>query len=181
MMPMYNQGFQGFPGVPYRQPAPTYNQAPVYPQTAYPQTTPWQTPTVPKMPSPANLAAGNHNAPLPPPVLSRGVAGTTLPRFEMPSPTSLGIATNLRQPTPVAAPPPPQPQVDWNQIQARIDRLGVRRYEKGRTPTGEVRVLLELPTTDPTRNYPVEAQGESEAVAVTRALAQAEALITRSK
>ncbi|MSU78516.1 MAG: hypothetical protein EXS16_10530 [Gemmataceae bacterium] len=174
MMPMYNQAM---PGMPYRQAAPTYSQSPKFPQMA-----PWQTPSAPKMPSPANLVAGNYSAPLPPPTLSRGVSGTGLPKFEMPSPHALGIATNLRQPTlPATVVPPQQPQVDWNQIQIRIERLGVRRYEKGRTPTGEIRVLLELPTTDPMRNHPVHAQGETEAVAVTRALQQAEALMTRTE
>ncbi len=180
MMPMYNQAM---PAMPYRQPAPLYMPTPAYPQTAYPQpgprqTTPWQQPPAPMMPSPANLAGGSYNPALPPPKLSRGVSGPSLPKFEMPSPNSLGIATNLRQPTPIAQ---PQQQIDWNMIQQRIDRLGVRRYEKSRTPTGETRVLLELPTTDPTRNYPVQAEGESEAVAVTRALQQAEALLARTR
>jgi len=60
-------------------------------------------------------------------------------------------------------------QVDWNQIQARMTRVGVVGYQK-QVQAGSVRVSLSLATG----GQAVEAQGETEAAAVVMALQQAE-------
>ena len=73
---------------------------------------------------------------------------------------ALGVATDLKLPT---------VHVDWNQIQARMERLGVVRYQK-QVEAGAVRVTLVLPAG----GRPVEAQRETEAAAVVVALQQAE-------
>lgn len=64
--------------------------------------------------------------------------------------------------------------VDWNAIQARMDRLGVLRYQKERLSNGGVCVQLLLPTTDPTKAQPVEARADTEAAAVLLALQASE-------
>ena len=89
-----------------------------------------------------------------------------------PRPEALGVATSLDL-QPAAAPV----QVDWNQIQARMERVGVVGYDKDRTTPGIVRVTLALATADPARRQPVTAQGETEAAAVLVALQQAEARV----
>ncbi|MBI3822944.1 MAG: hypothetical protein HY289_09750 [Planctomycetes bacterium] len=119
------------------------------PQTYAPQPTPWQQP---------------------PPAKTRGVSGAMAAKFALPSPESLGVSAYLHVPAPAAAPP----QVDWNQIQDRMERLGVLKYEKDRLPGG-VRVVLLLPTSDPKLGQPVSAQAETEAAAVVMALDAAEA------
>jgi hypothetical protein len=136
---------------------------------AQPQATQWQTPAVaPRMPSPAYLAAGVD----PMPAKARGVsAEPTLTKFVLPSPEALGVSANPPRPQPDAA----KPQVDWNTIQAHMDRLGVLRYQKDRLGAGGVRVLILLPTADPTKAQPVEAQAATEAAAIALALEAGEA------
>jgi hypothetical protein len=124
------------------------------------------------MPSLANLAGGA-------PAKVRGVAPDPVPaplppappRFVLPSPESLGIATSVPVPAPSAAAAP----IDWNQAHARMEKLGVLRYEKSSLPAGGVRVVLLLPMADPTRGQPVEAVATSEAAAIAAALERAEA------
>jgi hypothetical protein len=137
---------------------------PPQPQAFAPQPTQWQAP-----PSPAYLASGLNPRPLP--AKARGVSADPPAKFVLPSPEALGVTVNLN-PRPSAAPNTP---VDWNQIQARMERLGVLRYEKDRQQVGGVRVTMLLPTSDPTRGQPVEAQAETEAVAIVMALDAAEA------
>jgi hypothetical protein len=138
---------------------PVY-QAP--PQAYAQQPTQWQ------MPSPANLASGV--APQPLPAKARGVSAEAPTKFVLPSPEVLGVTANLNLPKQAA----PTTQIDWNQIQARMDRLRVLRYQKDSLPGG-VRVQMLLPTSDPTRGQPVEAQAETEAAAIVMALNAAEA------
>jgi hypothetical protein len=114
--------------------------------------------------------------PQPIPSTARGVPQESpppAPKFVLPRPEALGVSADLR----VAQLPAVAlaPQVDWNQIQARMERLGVLSYHKVRMPTGAVHVMLTLPSADPTRGRPVEAQGATEAVAILAALQQAEA------
>ena len=114
---------------------------PMYAQQAQPQQpTQWQAPR--------------------PPAVVRGVAAEVPVKFVMPRPEALGVATDLKLPT---------AHVDWNQIQARMERVGVVGYHKQIQP-GAVRVSLSLATG----GLPVEAQGETEAAAVSIALQQAE-------
>ena len=97
------------------------------------------------------------------PAKVRGVSADPVPtKFVLPSPEALGVATTVS--VPQAAP------VDWRQIQARMERLGVLRYQKIPVPKGGCQVTLLLPTVDPARSQPVEAQGETEAAAVLLAL-----------
>src|ERR1700722_20979448 len=124
-------GVQGFPvqNFPQRQQVP----APVYqPQFAQqPQPTVWQ---------PAQ----------PLPVKARGVAAEPAPtKFVLPSPEALGVATNVKV--------PPALPVDWNQIQTRMARLGVIRYQKNALSAGGIRVTLSLATSQ----APLEAQADT--------------------
>jgi len=142
---------------------------PPQPQAFAPQSTQWQAPL-----SPAYLASGVPKQSLgtrqPLPTKARGVSADPPVKFVLPSPEALGVTANLNLRPPAA----PNTPVDWNQIQARMERLGVLRYEKDRQQVG-VRVMMLLPTSDPTRGQPVEAQAETEAVAIVMALDAAEA------
>jgi hypothetical protein len=108
--------------------------------------------------------------PQPIPATARGVpqeAPRPTPRFVLPRPEALGVSADLK----VAPAPAPATQVDWNQIQARMERLGVLSYQKVRLPTGVIHVTMTLPGVV----GPVEAQGTTEAAAILVALRQAEA------
>jgi hypothetical protein len=109
--------------------------------------------------------------PTPPPIPAtvRGVSQEPppAPKVVLPRPEALGIAKSLNVAPTAAA----SPQVDWNQIQARMERLGVLSYNKARLPSGGVRVTMTLPGA----TAPVEAQGATEAAAILVVLQQAEA------
>jgi hypothetical protein len=137
-----------------------------FPQAAPPAPRPVKPAVLPQVPQPTAWQATQ-----PLPVKARGVAAEPAPaKFVMPSPETLGVT---------AAAAAPMPQVDWQQIQARMARLGVLRYRKDALPTGGCQVTLLLPTADPTRGQPVQANGETEVAALLIALAQAEALPRR--
>jgi hypothetical protein len=105
------------------------------------------------------------------PAIVRGVAPEAPPpKYVLPRPEALGVSTSLNM-QPAAAPV----QVDWTQIQARMERVGVVGYDKDRSTPGVVRVTLTLRTADPARRQPVIAHGETEAAAVLLALQYAEA------
>jgi hypothetical protein len=120
-------------------------------------------------PSPAYLASGASAQPLP--AKARGVMADlpAVRKFLLPSPESLGVS--------VSASPPPaaKVQVDWKQIQSRMERLGVLRYKKNALPNGGVGVSMLLQTSDPALGQPVEAQADTEAAAIILALDAAEA------
>jgi hypothetical protein len=108
-----------------------------------------------------------------PPAVVRGVAPEVPAKFVLPRPEALGVATSVKVPA-------PQPvQIDWQQVQTRMERVGVVGYRKATPTAGVVRVTIELRTTDPARRYPVEAQGETEGAAILGALQTAEALMQR--
>jgi hypothetical protein len=156
---MPNQAMQGMPLPPL---APQ-------PQARMPQPTQWQaSPT--RMPSPAFLASGANPRPVPATVRGVSADPPRVSKFVLPSPEALGVRTSLKTPATAA----PTLQVDWNQIQARMERLRVLRYEKDRQ-AGGVRVMLLLPTSNPERGQPVTAQAETEAAAIVMALEAAEA------
>ena len=139
-------GMQGFPVQSYPvQPMPAPIPQPQYAQQ--PQPAVWQ----PAQPLPVKV---------------RGVAAEPAPtRFVLPSPEALGVATNIKM--------PPAPVVDWSQIQARMARLGVVRYQKNALSTGGIRVTLLLANSQ----TPMEAQAETEAAAVLIALQHAETTV----
>lgn len=95
----------------------------------------------------------------------RGVAAAETPKFVLPRPEALGVATSLN--TPVVAPV----QVDWNQIQSRLAKLNVVEYHK-LAIRGGVQVSMVLGGT---QRQQVNARGETEAAAILNALQQAEA------
>ena len=134
------------------QPMPVRTLAPQS-QAYVPQPAQWQTP--------AHLM----------PAKVRGVSAEAPRAFALPSPETLGVSANLN----LAQPAVTKTQVDWNQIQARMERLNVLKYEKDLPQAGVIRVKMLLPTSDPTRAQPVEAQAETEAVAIVMALDAAEA------
>jgi len=111
-------------------------------------------------------------APAKPAITARGVAATPAPsalqKFVLPRPQALGVSTSLSMPgLNVAA-------VDWNQLQARMERLGVLSYEKAKRENGAVQVTMLFPTSDPTKGQPMSAQSETEAAAVVMILNHAE-------
>lgn len=122
------------------------------------------------MPTPAQPAPRQPTqwqAPPPPiPSTARGVPQEAQAKFVLPRPEALGISTGLK----VAPTPAPLTHVDWNHIQARMQRLHVAAYSKARLPTGVIRVTMTLPGAV----APVEAQGATEAAAILGALQQAE-------
>jgi hypothetical protein len=129
------------------------------------------------MPTPPSQPA-NLTLPPPPPGVASPVADATRPkvravsedppppprRLVLPTPEQLGIAI-----TPAAE----KLVVDWNQVQSRLERLGIMRLQRDRLPAGGFRVVLGLPTQQ------VEATGATEAAAVLLALERAEALPVR--
>lgn len=164
------------PGMQSRPMTTPFPQPIGQPQAMFnPQPTQWQTPPQgkPYMPSPAGLASG---ATPPRPLIVRGVSqdpapAPTVKKFVMPSPEELGVATTMSLTRQPAASAP----IDWNALHARMERLGVLKYEKAPIPAGGVRVVLLLPTSDPTLAQPVEAVAESEASALVAALQRGEA------
>ena len=157
-----------YPGVPSRPMLQQPTMAPQRMMTSQP--TQWQ--AAPGA-SPAYVAVG-----VPPKqpayVKARGVAEEVVPapkKIYMPSPEELGVRTKLAVQKPQVQPA----LADWNALHARMEKLGVLRYQKERSPTGGVRVTLLLPTADPTRGQPVEAVAETEAAAALAALARSEA------
>jgi hypothetical protein len=104
-----------------------------------------------------------------PPIASVVNPRPTLARFVLPSPEALGVSVSL-----TGAQPAPATQVDWNAVQARMERTGVLRYKKEALPGG-VRVTLTLRTSDPGLGQPVVAQATSEPAAIAMALDAAEA------
>ncbi len=128
-------------------------------QPAPRQPTQWQAP-------PQAYAAN----PQPIPATARGVPQEApAPKFVLPRPEALGVSADLKVAPALA--PAPAAQVDWNQIQARMERLGVQAYNKVRMPTGAVHVTMTLPGA----NQPLAAQGATEAAAILVVLQQAEA------
>jgi hypothetical protein len=144
------------PATPAYQPAAAQPQFQPQPQ--------WQ-----GAPPTAYLASGVQ--PQLPPAKARGVAPETpaIRKFDMPSPEALGITVTA------SAPQPASTQVDWKQIQSRMERLGVLRYKKIALANGAVGVSMLLPTSDPAMGQPVEAQAQTEAAAILLALDAAEA------
>jgi hypothetical protein len=146
-------GMQPGAAQPFPQQLAIPNQPPVR------QPTQWQTP-----PS----VAANPQPPIP--STARGVPAETPARFLMPRPEALGVSASLNVPTATPTAPVVAPQVDWNHIQARMERLGVVGYQKMRLQTGAVHVMLTMPNVQP-----VQGQGATEAAAILAALQQAEA------
>lgn len=118
-----------------------------------------------------------------PPAVVRGVAAdapaNAPPAFALPPPEALGVSTSLNLPqgsaaVPTAAHAPPAP-VDWNQIQARMERLRVVGYQKESIATGGMKVTLLVQTDHPTQRQPIQAHGASEAAAILMALQTGEA------
>jgi hypothetical protein len=88
--------------------------------------------------------------------------------LSLPSPAALGIA-------PAAQLPSASPDlVDWNAARARLNQLGAVSFNVNRLASGSYRMVVTLPTANPSQNYLVEVVAESEAVAVTTALERAE-------
>lgn len=130
----------------------------------------WQPQRVPSSPQQATGAQAK------PPITARGVSATpqapAIQKFVVPGPQALGVSTSLSMPEPKAA----AAAVDWNQLQARMERLGVLRYQKAKAENGEVHVTMLFPTSDPTKGQPMSAQSETEAAAVVMILNHAEEL-----
>jgi hypothetical protein len=88
------------------------------------------------------------------------------PRIVLPTPESLGI--QVATTTPRAA-------VDWNQIHARLDQLGIVNFQRDRLPEGGFRIVLALPKQQ------VEGTGATEAAAMVAALQRAETLVSAGR
>lgn len=148
------------PGQPAFQPSQQRWTPPSQPTAVLPP----PPPTALSMPPPPAVAAGR------PQPKFRGVAADPTPppapvRIAMPSPEALGIKLGS------AADKTAPAAVDWNQVHARLERLGIVRYEHGRLPQGGFRVVLAVQTRQ------VEATGATEGAAVMLALDRAEGLV----
>src|SRR5947208_49579 len=100
---MPNLATPGTPTYPMaRQPAP---------QKIVQQPAPWQS-----APPSAGIA----------PAKVRGAMPDPAPKFVLPTPAALGVSADLNVPPPAAA----TTTADWNQIQSRMERLNVLRYQK---------------------------------------------------
>ena len=167
--------------------APARQATPQYTQQAQPQQRQWQAPSTPSQgtPSLAYIAAGVTPPQAQPPYKARGVAQEAPPapkKFVMPSPEELGVATNLnvKSGEPSRVSDRVLPAIDWNLMHTRMNRIGVLKFEKDRVPTtGNVRVTLLLPTSDPTLAQPVVAVAATEAEAVLSAVQYAETWMQR--
>jgi hypothetical protein len=85
------------------------------------------------------------------------------PRLTLPSPEALGIR--------VDPPAAPAAVVDWNQVHARLEQLGVVNFHRDRLPQGGFRIVLALAT------HQVEGTGATESAAMLVALQRAEGLV----
>jgi hypothetical protein len=99
------------------------------------------------------------------------------PRLALPNPEDLGIRLASAPVLPAAAPM----AVDWNQVHARLDRLGVVNFRRDRLPQGGFRVTFTLPGAAALPGGQVEATGDTEASAVLAALQRAEAAATTAR
>jgi hypothetical protein len=183
-MPMYAQPQMQYaqPPVQYAQPQMQYAQPQnPYggPTQNYPQQ---QQPPRQQMPSPAYLASGNVPPPqwAPPPSAARMASPDPAPApklqpLALPTPESLGIRPAAQAP---AALPEPMPvataKIDWNDVHARLQRLGALRFQLDKLPDGRTRAGFWLPTGPMSAPLPVEAIGDNEASAVLNALQRAE-------
>jgi hypothetical protein len=159
---------------------------PAYPVAGLPNNNPPQRWSVPAQPLVAMPSAPRLAMPSPPAFASavppgqprpkvRGVAEESGPppaptpvRIALPSPESLGIKLGASR---VEAAPV---VIDWNQVHARLEKLGIVNYEHGRLPQGGFRVVLAVQT------HQVEATGETAAAAVLLALQRAEGLVVEA-
>ncbi len=165
--------------MPYMQGAPVYgmpmpSQPPAgWMQQPQPNAQPYAPPPKVAMPAPPPQPQMQAQLTLPPPGFAqqprpivRAVAEDSPPpppaRLVLPSPEALGIP-------PVAAPAPVA--VDWNQVHARFEQLGVVKLQRDRLPQGGYRVTLALPA------HQVEATADTEAAAVLLAVQRAESLV----
>ncbi len=155
--------------MPYMQGAPVYARPPQQqptPRYAMPQTLrqPQATPSMP--PPPPMLAANN----IKPKVRAQAPDATppNPPQISLPSPEALGIQVTAAAPRATA----PAPAVDWNQIHARLEQLGIVNLHRDRLPQGGFRVTLALPG-----QQPVEGIGATEAAAMMAALQRAQAVV----
>jgi hypothetical protein len=192
----------GGPPNPYVIPgAPVYGMPPQAPPNfpvAGPPGWPQQPTAQPKQtlppPPPSGLAAANPPAgqakpkaraaspdptpPVPPPLPAPPPAAPPAPtRVVLPSPEELGIKVGVPAPAPAAV----VAALDWNQIHARLEQLGVIHFQRDRLPQGGFRVTCSLPTGTPAQAHQVEAVAATESAAVLDALQRAEAWSTARK
>jgi hypothetical protein len=100
-------------------------------------------------------------------------------KLVLPPPEKLGIRTNSAPAAPTSQAqgtvPPATPEADWNDVRARLQRLGVLSFRLDRLEQGGHRVIFLLPA-GPSQHQHVEATGVTESAAVLLALHHAEAL-----
>ncbi len=169
-----------FAPVPYAQPY-TY-AAPV--QTAVPQSYPqtYSQPQPVQFPSGWQGKAVAGGPPAPP---SAPIPGTKC-SGKIDDDDDFGKSRVILPPAPVTLPPPSAlgigpvasattKALDWNAARARLDLLGAS-FSVTRLPTGSYRMVITLPTANAAQAQLVEVEADSEAVAVSTALARAEQL-----
>ncbi len=158
MPTMQNQPAAGFQPQAPRSHFPTNWQA-------------WPAPkSAPQQAFPVNAALAGNTAPRPtiraqaPDAPARSTAPLVLP-----SPEALGLAPRTVAPSTLPL------EIDWNNAQARLRRLGAVGFHLDEITPGQWRATLLVPlSTQQTRH--VEATAASDAAAVAGALQQAEAL-----
>jgi hypothetical protein len=98
------------------------------------------------------------------------VAQETPAPFTLPRPEAIGVSTSLNLAPKTQMQTPVPTAIDWNQIQARMERLRVQTYQKVRLQSGAIHVTMTLPGV----TTPIQAQGATEAAAILVALQGAE-------
>ncbi len=163
----------------------TYQPTPFQPMQTMPAmpgnwaAAPQPNPQPPAMPVLANMATGNantRNGPRPkirlqaPDMPKTALAA----RLVLPSPEDLGVGVPRPTPSQVQAPANAPAQMDWNVAHARLNRLGALAFHLERLTQGGCRVTFLLPSSQAQQTHHVEVVADTEAVAVTTALDQAE-------
>jgi hypothetical protein len=167
---------------------PGFQARPQQPQQVAPP--PWQATAPPaRNPVPAAMAAQNGNPERPkirmqaPETLLPDAAPHMPPqpqtpapqptRLTLPSPEQLGVSGT--GPAPVTSPATAL-RVDWNDLRARLERLGALGLHLDKLAIG-YRVAFLLPTNQPDRAHHIEATADTEAAAIRLALQRAEAWV----
>jgi hypothetical protein len=124
----------------------------------------------PRMPVNAALATASPSA-APRPTIRLQAADTLLKPAPtpllLPSPESLGVR-------PLSAGEVVPQALDWNNVHARLGRLGALGFHMDRLSEGGVRVTFMLPDANNQRARQIEVVADSEAAAVNAALEHAE-------
>jgi hypothetical protein len=160
----YGQSYPVAQSVPGNFAPQSYAQPVQFPSGWQPKV-PVQQAAAPKSSSP-EVARGKINEE--PPV----TAAPPMVAVALPAPETVGIFPT-GQPGERVAPAAPAKVVDWNNTRVRLDQMGAN-FSVVRLENGSYRMLVALPTANPTVKHMIEVVADSENLAVTTAMDRAE-------